>query len=249
MAFKHKDIGPELTRTEWEAVDAHEGVLAVSYIPITSLWLKGVFASRPAASVEGRHYWATDTDEIFRDTGSVWEQVMESVSLKAGDYPTAYVGISASATGRAANLDAAISSRLAAVNYLRPCFKWMPPAVLAEEDPDAETWFTVLNTTAYVRILYLLGMNDSDKTVSTTMRVTIDGQELQGSVGTKAVLRWMSIENNQTGSQGLIANDTRTPPCGEVPLEGHSVKVEMQVSANFDPGDFLRGVVYYQKLE
>lgn len=105
MVFKHKDIGPELSRTEWEAVDAHEGVLSVSQIPITSIWLKGLFASRPAASVEGRHYWATDTDEIWRDTGSAWEQVMESVALKAGDYPTAYVGISASATGRAANLD------------------------------------------------------------------------------------------------------------------------------------------------
>jgi len=97
------------------------GVFDVARIPITSFLLKGLYADRSSPSKEGRYYWATDTDEIWRDTGSAWEQVMQSVGLKAGDYFTTLVGISSSATGRAAlldKLDALISSRQATIAAL-----------------------------------------------------------------------------------------------------------------------------------
>lgn len=72
---------------------------------------QGAIASRPAFGNAGLLYYATDTSDLWYDAGAAWEQWLASVALKAGDYPTAYVGISAAATGRAANLDAAISSR------------------------------------------------------------------------------------------------------------------------------------------
>jgi hypothetical protein len=81
---------------------------------------KGTLAERPAAGDAGRMYWATDTDEVYRDNGTAWEQVMHSVELKAGDYATALVGISGTATGRAAlldKLDDLISSRAAIADY------------------------------------------------------------------------------------------------------------------------------------
>lgn len=88
---------------------------------VSSIVMKGLFANRPTAGLSGRLYWATDTDEVYRDTGAAWEQVMQSVNLKTGDFASSLVGISGTATGRAAlldKLDALISSRLAAASYV-----------------------------------------------------------------------------------------------------------------------------------
>ncbi|GAI07844.1 unnamed protein product, partial [marine sediment metagenome] len=76
-----------------------------SWIKLDEVFLKGTLADRPPPSQAGRIYWATDTDEFFRDTGATWEQVMESVKLKDGNYAGALVGISGTALGRAVYLD------------------------------------------------------------------------------------------------------------------------------------------------
>jgi len=67
--------------------------------------IKGTFAARPAFGYPGRVYWATDTEELYWDTGAAWDQIMQSVAIKAGDWGTGLVGISGTAVGRAANLD------------------------------------------------------------------------------------------------------------------------------------------------
>lgn len=69
------------------------------------IWTRDTIGNRPAFGAEGRIFWATDTDELWWDTGAAWVQIMESVALKDGNYAAAYVGISGTATGRAANLD------------------------------------------------------------------------------------------------------------------------------------------------
>jgi hypothetical protein len=74
---------------------------------------QGTISSRPAFGNAGLLYYATDTSDLWFDTGAAWEQWLASVALKAGDYPTAYVGISAAATGRAAKLDEVTAARLA----------------------------------------------------------------------------------------------------------------------------------------
>lgn len=40
--------------------------------------MQGALASRPAAGTADRHYLARDTQQLFRDTGSVWELVLET---------------------------------------------------------------------------------------------------------------------------------------------------------------------------
>jgi len=72
---------------------------------------QGTYASRPTAGHEGRLYHCTDTKDLWYDNGTTWDQWLESVALKDGDYAAAYVGISGTASGRAAYLDAGIASR------------------------------------------------------------------------------------------------------------------------------------------
>ena len=43
-----------------------------------SLLQYDVFANRPAAGQEGRRFWATDTYELYRDTGASWDLVIDS---------------------------------------------------------------------------------------------------------------------------------------------------------------------------
>lgn len=42
---------------------------------------EGTLAARPAASIRGRWYYATDTGQLFRDSGSTWRQVNVTADL------------------------------------------------------------------------------------------------------------------------------------------------------------------------
>lgn len=71
---------------------------------LASVVLKGVFASRPAASIAGVIYYSTDTGKIYRDNGSSWDDVTPSGGLTnpmttAGDL---IVGGSSGTPGRLA---------------------------------------------------------------------------------------------------------------------------------------------------
>lgn len=48
---------------------------------------KGSFASRPAPSVNGRIYYATDTEQVFVDTGSSWIQMSSNAANLTGTLP------------------------------------------------------------------------------------------------------------------------------------------------------------------
>ncbi|MBK9321427.1 MAG: DUF1566 domain-containing protein [Bdellovibrionaceae bacterium] len=48
---------------------------------------KGSFASRPAPSVDGRVYYATDTEQVFVDTGSSWIQMSSNAANLTGTLP------------------------------------------------------------------------------------------------------------------------------------------------------------------
>lgn len=40
--------------------------------------LQGTLNGRPPAGLTGRYYWATDTQELYRDTGTAWVQITPS---------------------------------------------------------------------------------------------------------------------------------------------------------------------------
>lgn len=48
-----------------------------------SLSASGLLAARPAAAKEGRFYRATDTAQVFRDTGSGWEEMLSKAAADA----------------------------------------------------------------------------------------------------------------------------------------------------------------------
>jgi hypothetical protein len=54
---------------------------------LASVLIKDIFANRPAAGVDGRMFFSTDTRQIFRDNGAGWDLVFSSstpaVSLNA----------------------------------------------------------------------------------------------------------------------------------------------------------------------
>lgn len=62
----------------------------------------GTFASRPAASVAGLLYYATDTKRTYRDNGSSWDLIAnargEIVALASGMNPTTTSGCAARTT-------------------------------------------------------------------------------------------------------------------------------------------------------
>lgn len=62
---------------------------------------QGTFASRPAAGVRGRYYYATDNGLVYRDNGTGWTQIGPASAL-AGDTTSITWGVAASngATGR-----------------------------------------------------------------------------------------------------------------------------------------------------
>lgn len=56
------------SRVEWNAV-------MQQIEDLTAIDSQGTFASRPAAGVRGRYYYATDTGFLYRDTGAAWVSV------------------------------------------------------------------------------------------------------------------------------------------------------------------------------
>lgn len=46
--------------------------------------VKGLLADIPTAGMEGRLYFTTDTEDIFRDNGVTWDQI--NVSSSSGLY-------------------------------------------------------------------------------------------------------------------------------------------------------------------
>lgn len=59
-------------------------------------------------------------------------------------------------------------------------FEYQPPAVLNQAAPVQNTWYTILDTTANVRVYHIhVNIEDDDETLE--IRLTIDGEVLTGS--------------------------------------------------------------------
>ena len=56
---------------------------------------RGTLAARPAAGVEGRLYYVTDDDKLYRDSGSAWEVVAEPTVVSD---PVAYAVVANQST-------------------------------------------------------------------------------------------------------------------------------------------------------
>jgi hypothetical protein len=48
----------------------------------TDAIMTGLYSALPAAGLAGRLYWATDTEQLFRDSGVAWAEVKGGVSVR-----------------------------------------------------------------------------------------------------------------------------------------------------------------------
>lgn len=76
---------PRLGIPQWSAgtdspsrADFNEAFLDTDNL--VAIDIEGTLAARPAASIRGRYYYASDTEEVYRDTGSAWKSVGKAVS-------------------------------------------------------------------------------------------------------------------------------------------------------------------------
>lgn len=58
--------------------------LATKLDPSTAIFLQGTAGARPAAGVQGRFYWATDTKVLTYDNGTTWELASGTLEVYSG---------------------------------------------------------------------------------------------------------------------------------------------------------------------
>lgn len=74
-----KNVG-DIRETEVDGkITTHAGITDAHHVKtgnneVSGLLEQGVVASRPAASIDGRLYYATDEDILYRDNGTTWEE-------------------------------------------------------------------------------------------------------------------------------------------------------------------------------
>lgn len=132
-----------------------------------------------------------------------------------------------------------------------PVFKYKANAYLAQLNPTLDTYYTLLDITSSVRLLYLLMSHNDTGTPSLTVKVTIDGEVFEA---TKA-LAAASTPYYCTFGAGItcivtmsLDNTTRVSIGDQVPLEGHSVKIEIKTVQALAAGKYIYGAAIYEVL-
>ena len=126
-------------------------------------------------------------------------------------------------------------------------FKKEPIATITQT-PVQNTWYTVLDTTSYVRILYIAVKQDNTDNVAKALeiRVTIDGNAISGA-GTPGDNTWNYINLTPTvdtlSYTAAIFNSSYY-----VEMRGHSVKVELRMTDAPGTAETLDGRVQYEVL-
>jgi len=119
------------------------------------------------------------------------------------------------------------------------------PATIDQAAPVQNTWYTVLDTTTFVRILAILAYVDvANETIE--VRLTIDGQTLTGSQAALAGTSYCYGLQYQSNSLNTITAGVNIPVMNYCFLEGKSVKVEVRKTTALGAGN-LHCLVTYQK--
>lgn len=93
MAFKHKDIGPELTRAEYEAIDAHEGYINIPD-PASDHGSEGQTVTKTAGETV-----AIGDLCYFKSDGKFWKADADAEATSKGMLALATAAITAESSG------------------------------------------------------------------------------------------------------------------------------------------------------
>lgn len=124
---------------------------------LANVILKDTFANRPAASIEGRLFFATDTGEIWYDNGATWDDVTpvggsSSPLTTKGDlwgYSTVDARVPAGSDGQVLAADSAQARGI----------KWTAPGITTRSDVTASRAFDTVyqNTGAVAKLVQVYG--------------------------------------------------------------------------------------------
>jgi hypothetical protein len=136
-------------------------------------------------------------------------------------------------------------------NWPRAMFEYQAPAVLNQATPVNGTFYTILDTTKYVRV-YDIGINIEDADEDLEVQVTVDGETIAASAATctHSTSYFCVLHVNpitRVDYIGIISN-TNFQFGSHAILEGHSVKIEVRKTSANGAGN-LTGIVTYGVLK
>jgi len=133
-----------------------------------------------------------------------------------------------------------------------PLYKYMfelqAIATLDQDPPVQNTWYTILDTTKNVRVISIAcrQIHTEAGAITTECRIIIDGRTLTASQAMNDSTWYYNYM--KLNAEGMNMSTTSQPICA-VPIEGHSVKIEMRITDAPGTAQQLDGSVIYEVLE
>jgi len=125
------------------------------------------------------------------------------------------------------------------------CWKFQEPIVFSQLNPGAG-YHTILDTTEYVRLLFLAHSHDDDpNSRGVYWKITIDGEVIEGQFPTPHTdVHYTTLKAATIATLGI----TSYTSVARFDLEGRSVKVEIKCTSLLG-GKTLEAFVVYEMLE
>jgi len=124
-------------------------------------------------------------------------------------------------------------------------FQQQADAALTQASPEQNKWYTVLDTTANVR-LYSVNLAVEDTAETLAVRITIDGRTLTGTQAATAGT-WYYAYSLVSSAEALSYTSSIVMAMYYAPLEGRSVKVEVRKTTANGTGNLLCRVKYAKR--
>lgn len=131
-------------------------------------------------------------------------------------------------------------------------FEYQAPVTLNQAAPVQDTWYPILDTTAYVRV-YQISVNIADTNETLEVEVTVDGQTLTGSVAATHTTSYAAVPRAagivRTAVMVLFVDDgTWWERARAFCFDGHSVRIRVRKTTAAGAGN-LMGIVNYGVLK
>jgi hypothetical protein len=126
-----------------------------------------------------------------------------------------------------------------------------PVATLNQDPPVATTYYTCLDTTEDVRLIWVAirQINDETNAKDVNIRITIDGITLDRSADLSLANNTWAFAYLTHDADGLGISTTAFQPNYYTDMRGLSVKVEMKVQSAVGTNQKLDGRVQYETLQ
>lgn len=130
-------------------------------------------------------------------------------------------------------------------------FEYQAPATLNQAGPVQNTWYTILDTTAYVRV-YDASINIEDTDETLEIQFTVDGQTMPATpVACTHSTKYECYLETEPITRVARINLVAGAPARRKPsfiIEGHSVKIEVRKTTAAGAGN-LTGIISYGILK